>query len=83
MVRLRAVGAGKSRTISLPTSNPAAGVWSVAAGADAVWATTPRDGTLWRIDPKTNHVTRIPIPHLPTFATVGADGELWLTVRAT
>ena len=53
-----------------------------AAGAGAVWATTPRDGTLWRIDPKTNHATRIAIPHLPTYVTVGANGELWLTVRA-
>lgn len=82
LVRLRAVGASKPETVSLPVRNHSAGVWSVAAGAGAVWATTPRDGTLWRIDPKTNHATRIAIPHLPTYVTVGANGELWLTVRA-
>ena len=81
VVRLRAVGAGNPRTISLPTSNPTAGVWNVAAGADSVWATTPRDGALWRIDPETNHVTRITIPFLPTFVAVDADGGLWVTVR--
>ena len=80
VVRLRAVGSGKPRAISLPVSEPTAGVWNVAAGAGAVWATTPRDGALWRIDPETNHVTRITVPHLPTWVTVG-DDELWLTVR--
>ena len=81
VVRLRAVGSSKPRTLSLPVSNPTAGVWNVAAGAGGVWATTPRDGALWRIDPKTNDVTRITMPYLPTWITVGAD-ELWLTVRA-
>ena len=81
VVRLRAVGASKPRTVPLPTSNHTAGVWCVAAGAGAIWATTPRDGTLWRIDPKTDRAKRIPIPHLPTCVTVGPDGNLWLTVR--
>jgi class 3 adenylate cyclase len=80
VVRLRAVGPSSPQRISLPVSNPRAGVWNVAAGAGAVWATTPRDGALWRIDRDTNDVTRITIPHLPTYVTVGAD-ELWLTVR--
>ena len=79
--RLRAVGSHKLRRIFLPTHNPAAGVWKVATGAGAVWATTPRDSALWRIDPKTDQPTRIPLAHLPTWVTVGPDGALWLTVR--
>jgi streptogramin lyase len=82
VVRLSAVGSSKPRTISLPVNNTTAGVWNVAASADAVWATTPRAGALWRIDPETNDVTRITIPHLPSWVTVDANGELWLTVRA-
>lgn len=81
VARLGAVGSSKPQLVSLPVSNPTAGVWNVAAGAGGVWATTPRDGALWRIDPQTNAVTRITVPHLPTFVAVGAD-ELWLTVRA-
>ena len=81
VVRLSAVGSSKPRTVSLPLNNTTLGVWSVAAGADGVWATTPSDGALWRIDPKTNHVTRITIPFLPTYVAVDADGGLWVTVR--
>jgi class 3 adenylate cyclase/streptogramin lyase len=83
VVRLRALGSSKPRTVSLPVRNPTTepGVWNVAAGAGAVWATTPRDGALWRIDPETDDVTRITMPHLPTGVTVG-DDELWVTVRA-
>jgi streptogramin lyase len=81
VVRLRAVGSPNLRRIALPTHASTAGVWKVATGAGAVWATTPRDGALWRIDLKTNHPTRIPVPHLPTWVTVGADGALWVTVR--
>jgi streptogramin lyase len=81
VVRLPAVGSSKPRTVSLPLNNTALDVWSVAANADGVWATTPSDGALWRIDPKTNHVTRITIPFLPTFVAVDADGGLWVTVR--
>jgi class 3 adenylate cyclase/sugar lactone lactonase YvrE len=82
VVRLRAVGSSKPRSVRLrPVRDPTVGVWCVAAGAGAVWATTPRDGALWRIDPKTNDVTRITMPYLPTCVTVGGD-KLWLTVRA-
>jgi DNA-binding SARP family transcriptional activator/streptogramin lyase len=81
VVRLRAVGASRPRTVPLPTRNRTSGVWCVAADAGAIWATTPRDGALWRIDPGTNHIKRIPVPHLPTCVTAGPDGELWMTVR--
>ena len=79
--RLSAVGSGDSRVVSLPADNPNAGVWDIAAGLGAIWATTPRDGTLWRIDPKSNDVTRITMPHLPTGVSVTPEG-IWVTVRA-
>lgn len=47
----------------------------------AVWATTPRDGALWKIDPKTNEVTRITVPYLPTCVAAGED-DIWVTVRS-
>ncbi len=81
VARHSAVGSGHSRVVSLPVHNPTAGVWDVAAGLGAIWATTPRDGTLWRIDPKTNDVTRITMPHLPTGVSVTPEG-IWVTVRA-
>ena len=49
LVRLSAVGSPRIHRISLPTGDPAIGVWDVATGAGAVWATTPRDHALWRI----------------------------------
>jgi hypothetical protein len=58
------------------------GVSYIAAGAGAVWATTPRDGTLWRIDFRTNKVTPITMGQLPM--GVATDGQdVWVTVRAT
>jgi streptogramin lyase len=55
-------------------------VWTVAAGAGAVWATTPRNRALWRIDPETNAVTRIPLGYLAAGVTV-TDEDIWVTVR--
>jgi class 3 adenylate cyclase/streptogramin lyase len=84
--RFSAVGSGRARTIDLPVQHGppdlwrVQGVWSVAAGEGYVWATTPGDHALWRIDPKTNGVTRVPIPHLPTGVTTSADA-VWVTVR--
>jgi hypothetical protein len=80
VARIRALGPPHPRRISLPTDGAAGGVWDIAAGANAVWATTPSDGALWRIDPKTNLVTRVIIPYLPT--GVAADEHaVWVTVR--
>ena len=78
--RLHAVGSPRPRRIPLPVNNPSAGVWNVAAGAGFVWATTPRDGALWRINPSTDAVTRVSMPYLPTGVTANAD-EVWVTVR--
>ena len=81
VTRLNAVRSSRPRAIILSQINATPGVWSVAAGAGAIWATTPRDHALWRIDPKTNHVTRIRMPHLPTGVAADADA-VWVTVRA-
>lgn len=82
VVRLRAVGPPRPRSVPLPVKKPAAvGVWNVAAGAGAVWATAARDRTLWRIDRKTNDVIPITMRYWPT--GVAADGDdVWVTVRA-
>jgi SARP family transcriptional regulator, regulator of embCAB operon len=80
VVRMHAIERAGPRSIALPVKEPA-GVWNVAAGARAVWATTPRDGTLWRIDPNTNSVTPVGMPYPP--AGVAADDHgVWVTVGA-
>lgn len=79
--RLRAVGSPQPRTVPLPVDNASSGgVWRVAAGLGFVWATTPNDGTLWRIDPATDDVTRIAIPYLPTGVAV-TNNAVWVSVR--
>ena len=78
--RLEISGSHTSRSIRLPVRYPYAGVWDVAVGAGYVWATTPRDGALWRINPRTDHVKRISMPYLPTGVTANAGG-VWVTVR--
>jgi DNA-binding SARP family transcriptional activator/streptogramin lyase len=79
VVRLRAVGSARPTQIPLPMRN-FAGVWNIAAGAGAIWATTPRDRALWRIDPKTNAVTRLRMRYLPTEVAVDAN-DVWVTLR--
>jgi DNA-binding SARP family transcriptional activator/streptogramin lyase len=80
--RLRAVGPSRPRLVELPVRNVTAGVWNIAAGQGYIWATTPRDGALWRIDPKTNEAKRIPMPYPPTGVTAN-EGDVWVTVRRT
>jgi streptogramin lyase len=80
VLRVAIRGSRTPQSIFLPVHNLNAGVWNVAVGAGYVWATTPRDGTLWRIDPHTYQVTRIPIPYLPCGVTANASG-VWVTVR--
>ena len=82
VVRHSAVGSARTRVVSLPVRNATAGVWDVAAGLGAIWATTPRDGSLWRIDPESSEATRIAMPHLPTGVSVTPEG-LWVSVRAS
>jgi hypothetical protein len=52
-----------------------------AAGAGAIWVTTPRYDALWRIDEKTDAVTRIRFPYPPAGVTADAN-DVWVTVRA-
>jgi DNA-binding SARP family transcriptional activator/streptogramin lyase len=80
LVRLPAVGSGRPRHDQLPVKVRPAGVTTVAAGAGFVWATVPDSHALWRIDPRTNHVTRIAMPYFPWGVAVGDDG-VWVTVR--
>jgi DNA-binding SARP family transcriptional activator len=81
VVRLPAVGSGTPRPVSLPTNAPNAGVTTVAADAGWIWATVPNSRALWRIDPKTNDVTRIALRYFP-WSVAAAGDEIWVTVRA-
>ena len=56
-----------------PKPGVANGVWFVAAGEDAIWATVPFDGRLWRIEAASNEVTPIDMPDYPVGVAVG-DG---------
>ena len=79
VARLRAVGAPRTRVIHLPFRQ-LEGVWDLAAGDGFIWATTPRDRTVWRINPDTDVATPIRISYLP--AGVAADAnDVWVTVR--
>ena len=83
VVRLPAVGSGTPRHVPLPVRvRPGEGVTTVAAGAGWVWATVPDSHALWRIDPKTNRVTRIAMRY-PPWGVAAGDDEVWVTVRAT
>jgi DNA-binding SARP family transcriptional activator/streptogramin lyase len=80
--RLHAVGPRTPRLVELPVRDSGTGVWQIAAGEGCIWATTPADGTLWRIDPKTNKAKRIPIPY-PPIGVSANEGDVWVTVRRT
>ena len=80
VVRLRAVGPARPRAIALPVRDEFADVWNIAASTTGIWATTPRDGALWRIDPKTNAASRVNLPYLPTGVAADAN-DVWVTVR--
>ncbi len=85
VVRLAVVGTPRPRSIALPVRHHTrcaqiSCVWRVAAGAGAIWAATPEDYALWRIDPRTNKPTRIPLPYPPTGVTADAN-NVWVTVR--
>ena len=79
VARLRAVGAPRTRVISLPTRH-FAGVWNLSAGAGYIWVASPRDRTVWRIDPTTNTLTPIHIGYLATGVAADAN-DVWVAVR--
>jgi streptogramin lyase len=80
VVRIQMTGPPRPQSIPLPVHNLSAGVWNLAAGAGYVWATTPGDRALWRIDPHTDAVTRISMPYPPIGVTANAGG-VWVSVR--
>jgi hypothetical protein len=83
VVRLNAVGPARPRQISLSVGNPyAAGVSNVAAGAGVIWAATPKDDALWRIDPRTDTVTRVSMAYQPRGLAADAN-DVWVTVRGS
>jgi class 3 adenylate cyclase/DNA-binding beta-propeller fold protein YncE len=54
-------------------------IFWVAAGEGSVWATTPADSALWRIDPTTNQTRRIALRYRPTGVAVGG-GAVWVAI---
>jgi streptogramin lyase len=54
-------------------------VFSVGAGEGSVWATTPADSALWRVDPSTNQTRRIALRYRPTGVAVGG-GAVWVAI---
>jgi streptogramin lyase len=81
VVRLHAIGPARPHSITLPPRSCCfEGVWNIAAGAGDIWATTPREDALWRIDPTTNGVTRVSFPYMPAGVTADAN-DVWVTMR--
>ena len=85
VVSVSATGAPHSRSVDLPVQYTTrcprySCVWRVAAGAGAIWATTPEDRALWRIDPNTYAVRRLRLPYPPTGVTADAN-NVWVTMR--
>jgi DNA-binding SARP family transcriptional activator/DNA-binding beta-propeller fold protein YncE len=59
-------------TIPPPNVGPELGVNGVAAGANAVWAISEQNGTVWKIDPRIGRVAAvIPLHHGPIDLAVG------------
>jgi streptogramin lyase len=81
LVRLNAVGSPDPHSVRLPVTKKGSSPSVVVAGAGAVWATTSEDPAVWRIDPSTNDVTRIPVPY-PPFGVAVDDDAVWVTVGA-
>jgi YVTN family beta-propeller protein len=66
-------------TVTIPVgSHPSA----IAYGAGSVWVTNAGDGTISRIDPATNNVTKtIKVGNDPEGIIVG-EGRVWVAVQA-
>ena len=63
----------------LRTYNVAGSPVGVAVGADAVWAASD-DGSVVRIDPRTDDVNVVRVGGAPRVVDVGA-GEVWVSVN--
>jgi class 3 adenylate cyclase/streptogramin lyase len=64
--------------VILPVKRQSGVLW-VAAGEGSVWATTPADSALWRVDPTTNQARRIALKYRPTGVAVGG-GAVWVAI---
>ena len=82
VVHFPAVGSGRRRSIRLPATRHPAGVTSIAADANGIWAAVPEDRAVVRIDPKTYRTQRAPLPYAPWGVAIGDDG-IWVTLRST
>jgi len=85
VLRMSATGAGKPQPVRLQiperTGCPRDSCfWGVAAGAGYIWAVSPRDRAVWRINPNMDRATRIPLPYEPAGVAV-AGNTVWVTVR--
>jgi len=80
VVRIPAVGSGRPKTVFLRAKSHVAGVTSLAAGADHIWAADPDDRALVRIDPKTNHSKRYGFRYAP-WGVAAADDGIWAVFR--
>jgi class 3 adenylate cyclase/streptogramin lyase len=65
--------------VILGVKREGADVDSIAAGEGGIWATTPGDSALWRIDPTTNQARRIALGYRPTGVAVGG-GVVWVAI---
>ena len=84
VVRLPAVGSGPGHSVFLHVTHPRPGGYdglvSLAADDSGIWAAVPDDHAVFRIDPKTNHSTRIPLKYQPWGVALG-DDAIWVTLR--
>ena len=80
VVRFSAVGSGRPETVALPAKSRPAGVTSLAAGADHIWAADPEDRALVRFDPKSNEKRRYGFRYAPWGVAAASDG-IWVVFR--
>ena len=71
--------ASSSTIATIPVGD---GPTAIAYGAGSVWVANGADGTLSRIDPRTNRVANIlVVGNRPSGIAVGTDG-IWVTFQA-
>ena len=79
VARVQAVGAPRSRVITLRPGSSGAQFGGIAADGDAAWATLRDAQQLWRIDAETNATTSIDVPYPAGGVAVGKEA-VWVTV---
>lgn len=81
VLRLSAIGTGRTRRISLPMTTRPGGITAIAAGAGGIWVAVPDDRAVWRIDPKTSRTTRIGLRY-PAWGVAVGEGGVWAVLRS-